>query len=54
MWAGPSTDPETGGLASTQNDWVELGLTYCFLIWGRAGRGPANWAGLRQVQPKAT
>jgi len=54
MWAGPSTGPETGVLASTQNSWAKLGLTYCFLIWGRAGLGPTNWVGLGQVQPKAT
>jgi hypothetical protein len=64
MWAGPaqltgpSTDPEIGGLISAQNGWAELDPTYSsssfFLFWGRAGRSPANWARLRQVQPKVT
>jgi len=34
MWAGPSTDPGTGGLISAQNGWAELGPTYsssCFV-----------------------
>jgi hypothetical protein len=53
MWAGPNTDPKTGGLALAQKGWAELGATYCFLFWGLAGPGPANWAGLKQVQPEA-
>jgi len=53
MWARPNTDPKTGGLTLAQKGWAELGLTYCFLFWGRAGTSLANWAGLEQVQPKS-
>jgi len=46
MWVGPSTGPETGGLTSTQNGWVELSPTYCFFNLGTGWTRPSQlgWA----------